>query len=170
MKNILIFLSLTAMIASCGSSGPGDNKVNSGVAVAGSEGLGIGALVNFTGEYDILRKDTSDCSNQIRIVSECSGFKVMSSGLNPAEEFCHVNQGMVRTEDRNPPNPDRRPPNPDGNNETKTVTLEGNVLKSELRLSPRVVFTNTLTMNDNGVLVKVSNLKSRTSRCVYQKR
>lgn len=172
MKKIFIILCLSALAVSCGSKG---NKVNSTATVSGSEGLEIGALTNFTGEYDILRKDSPDCSNSIRIVSECSGLKILSNGFNAAEEFCNINKGAFRAnrgdiDDRNPPNPDRNPPNPDNNGEMKTVTLEGNVLRSELRISPRVAFTNTLTMNDNGVLVKVSNLKSRNSRCVYQKR
>ncbi len=168
MKKIIILICLSTLAASCGSKG---NKVNSDapVTASGSEGLEIktNPVMAFTGEYDILRKETPDCSNSIRIVSECNGVKVLSNGFNPAEEFCNINQGTLRS---SPPNPDRNPPNPDNNGETKTVTLEGNVLKSELRLSPRIAFVNMLTMNENGVLVKDSNLKRGRSICLYKKR
>ena len=153
---------MSVLAASCGSKD--NNKVNSESQVSGSEGLDAGmipGIATFTGDFDILRKDTKDCSNTIKIVSECGGLKVLSNGFNADEEFCNINQGT---------NPDRVPPNPDNNGETKTVTLQGNVLKSELRINPRIAFTNTLTMRDNGVLVKVSDLKRGPSRCVYQKR
>lgn len=167
MKKIILILCALAFIVSCGSK---ENKVNSTPSTtSGSEGLEFAAITTFIGEYDIIRKDSQDCSNTIRIVSDCMGLKILSNGFNPAEEFCNINRGIQRFshegDNRTPPNPDRV-----SNGETRNVTLTGNVLSAELRLNERVSFTNTLTMNNNGILVKISNLKSRTSRCIYQKR
>ena len=168
MKKIFILICLSALAVSCGSK---NNTVNSASPNAsGSEGLEIGALTaNFTGEYDILRKDSQDCSNTIRIVSECNGLRIVSNGFNAPEEFCNINRGAQRStrnngHNSNPPLPDR------DNGEIQIVTLNGNTVSSELRINERISFTNSLTMNPNGVLVKISNLKSRTSRCIYQKR
>lgn len=175
MKNLLLLLSAVVVI-SCGSKN--NNAVDSGSAAttSGSNSLDTttavvpAALANFEGNYDIVRMDSHDCGAAIRIERICNGYRLLSNTSNNAEDFCNINKGEMRfvrgDEGRNPPNPDRNPPNPDS---AIVVTQEGNQLKSIVRIS-NMAFTNTLTLENNGVLTKVTNLKSRTSRCVFQKR
>lgn len=177
MKNLLLLLSVLAVV-SCGSKS--QNTVNSGSGAAGvtetpvttgTSGLDTPVpanLVNFEGNYDIVRMDSSDCGAAIKIERLCNGYRLISNNSNP-EDFCNVNRGEVRVnrdEGRNPPNPDRNPPPPDS---AVVVTQEANQLKSVVRVA-NMAFTNTLVLESNGILTKVSNLKSRTSRCVFLKR
>ena len=169
MKNVFFALSVLALCASCGNS---SNKVNSG-SVSGTNALTPSALVNFEGNYDLIDMRSDDCGAALTITRACNGYRLQSNNHMGPEDFCNVNLGGET--DRNPPNPDRNPPNPDRNppNPDRTkpeVTQKGNVLTSVVRISSNLAFTNTLTLADNGVLTKVSNLKSRTSRCMYQKR
>lgn len=171
MKNVFFLASILALSVSCGNSG---NKVNSGTT-SGTSALTPSALVNFEGNYDLVEMKTADCGGAVQIVRACNGYRLLSNNHMGAEDFCNVNNGGDNNDrnppnpDRNPPNPDRNPPNPDTQN-PPVVTQKGNVLSSVVRLNERVAFTNTLTLADNGIMTKVSNLKSRQSRCVYQKR
>ncbi|MEA9356298.1 hypothetical protein SHI21_08800 [Bacteriovorax sp. PP10] len=176
MKNLLLLLSVLAVV-SCGSKT--QNTVNSGSGAAGgtgttgttgTNGLDTPApanLVNFEGNYDIVRMDSSDCGAAIRIERLCNGYRLLSNNSNP-EDFCNVNRGEMRLNgnDRNPPNPDRNPPPPDS---AVVVTQEANQLRSVVRVA-NMAFTNTLVLESNGVLTKMSNLKGRQSRCVFLKR
>lgn len=167
MKNLLLLLSVVAVV-SCGSKN--NNAVNSGSVSAGSNGLNVvpAKMVNFEGTYDIVKMDSYDCGAAIRIERVCNGYRLLSNISNGAEDFCNVNRGEMRIsyDDRNPPNPDRNPPPPDSG---VIVTQEANQLKSVVRVA-NMAFTNVLTLENNGILTKVSNLKSRTSRCIFQKR
>lgn len=171
MKILLLALSIVAVV-SCGSKN--NNSVDSGSVSTGSNSINVmtSNLVDFEGSYDIVRMDTPDCGAAIRIERACNGYKLLSNITDNAEDFCNVNKGEMRVTrnspnpDRNPPNPDRNPPNPDG---AVVVTQEANELKSIVKIAD-LAFTNTLTLNPNGILTKVSNLKSRVSRCVFQKR
>lgn len=172
---VLILISLVSLMAS--SCGKSKNNVNSGTVAttSGSSTIQPAALVDFEGVYDLVRMDSEDCGASIRIVNQCNGYMLLSNNLGP-EEFCNINKGEFAlgndNNDRNPPLPDRNPPNPDRNPppQKALVTQEGNLLKSIITLSPAVSFTNTLSLNEDGRLIKVSNLKSRQSRCIYQKR
>lgn len=170
MKNLLLLLSVVAVV-SCGSKN--NNAVDSGKGTTNTSGNNAvvpSALVNFEGNYDIVRMDTSDCGSAIRIEQACNGYRLLSNITNNAEDFCNVNKGAMSVngdQDRNPPNPDRNPPNPDS--PAMVVTQEANQLRSVVRVA-NMDFTNTLTLDNNGILTKVSNLKSRVSRCVFQKR
>ena len=171
MRNLLLALSIVAAV-SCGSKN--NNSVDSGLASTGPKSVSVltSNLVDFEGSYDIVRMDTPDCGAAIRIERACNGYRLLSNITDNAEDFCNVNKGEMRVTrnppnpDRNPPNPDRNPPNPDG---AVVVTQEANELKSIVKIA-NLAFTNTLTLNPNGILTKVSNLKSRFSRCVFQKR
>ena len=169
MKKLLLLLSLVVVV-SCGSKN--NNAVDSGSVATGTNGLNTEApsnLVNFEGNYDIIRHDTYDCGAAIRIERVCNGYRLLSNLSNRPEDFCNVNKGQMRVandDTRNPPNPDRNPPNPDGG---VIVTQEANQLRSVVRVS-NMAFTNTLTLESNGILTKVSNFKSRISRCVFLKR
>jgi hypothetical protein len=168
MKNLLLLLSVIAVV-SCGSKN--NNAVDSGspATTSGTNSLDTttavvpAALANFEGNYDIVRMDSHDCGAAIRIERICNGYRLLSNTSNNAEDFCNINKGEMRfvrgDETRNPPNPDS----------AIVVTQEANQLKSVVRIS-NMAFTNTLTLENNGVLTKVTNLKSRTSRCVFQKR
>jgi hypothetical protein len=146
---------------SCGKS----NKVNTNAEISATSGLNLysTALTNFEGNYDLIKMGSEDCGASVRIVRDCEGLKLLSNHLGP-EEFCNINKGEIKS---------------------TTVTLQGNELKSVLnvfdndqsdgRIDPRnsqnrISFTNTLTLNSDRTLVKISHLKSRTSRCVYLKR
>jgi hypothetical protein len=175
MKNLLLLLSVLAVV-SCGSKT--QNTVNSGAGTPASTGTtgtnGLDTppvpanLVNFEGNYDIVRMDSSDCGAAIRIERLCNGYRLLSNNSNP-EDFCNVNRGEMRLNgnDRNPPNPDRNPPPPDSG--AVVVTQEANQLRSVVRVA-NMAFTNTLVLESNGVLTKMSNLKGRQSRCVFLKR
>ncbi len=193
MKTLFFISLLSLLITSCGKS---KNAVNSGSTTSGTgttTAIEKAPMADFEGVYDLIRMDSEDCGANIRIVNQCNGYMLLSNHLGP-EEFCNVNKGEYvfnsdnndrnppnpdrnpPNPDRNPPNPDRNPPNPDRNPPPTTrvqkavVTQEGNLLRSVITLSQNVSFTNTLTLNNDGTLIKVSNLKSRNSRCVYQKR
>lgn len=150
MKKSLLCLQtflVMLIIASCGKS----NKVNSGtVAEIKSTNTITSDFSHFVGNYDLIRMNSEDCGASIQLVRECNGLKLLSNHLGP-EEFCNINKGRIKN---------------------TTVTLVSNVLKSEVVVSDRerMNFTNTLTFNDDGTLSKISNLKSRMSRCLYQKR
>ncbi|MFA6236704.1 MAG: hypothetical protein WC635_05195 [Bacteriovorax sp.] len=139
-------LILTAMLAlSCGKT----NKVNTN----GETGTINTISTNFTqfeGNYDLIRMKSEDCGASIQIVRECNGLMLLSNHLGP-EEFCNINQGTIKN---------------------RTVTLRGNELKSVMSVSEndRINFSSTLTLNNDGTLAKISNFKSRQSRCLYLKR
>ena len=172
MRNLFLIFCLSTLFVACGKS---SNKVNSGSEATGTNAITpkVETLANFAGNYYLIDMRTNDCGAAIVITRVCNGYRVESNNRFGAEDFCNVN--LNGDTDRNPPNPDRNPPNPDRNppnpdTNPPVVTQKGNVLTSTIRLSPSVVFTSSLTLNDNGVLVKISDLKSRKSRCMYQKR
>ena len=184
MKHIALTFSLLVVLASCGK----DNKVSSSTQEQNAVITPISNLVNFEGVYDLVRMESNDCGASIRIVQDCNGYQLISNHSMEIEEFCNVNKGEFRTniryskesardrdsrdsrDTRYPSNPDRNPPNPDSNENTTVVTQEGNQIRAVLRLSPSIAFTNTLTLTNDGILTKNSQLKSRTSRCIYQRR
>lgn len=146
MKKFFLILALMTIVASCGKS----NNVNSG-NTTGSNGLeASGPLVNFVGVYDIRSMGSEDCGAVANIVAQCNGYRVFTN-LNHlgAEDFCHVNQN--------------------NNSRDLIVTQVGNQLKSTLSMGARS-FTSSLTLEPNGVLVRISHFKARETRCVYQKR
>lgn len=171
MKNLLLLLSVVAVV-SCGSKN--NNSVDSGsVANTGTNSLDTGVipsnLVNFEGEYYTVNQGNPDCGSLVAIERACNGYRFHSNVSNNAEDFCNVNKGEMRInreEGRNPPNPDRNPPNPDS---AVVVTQQANQLRATVRIANRS-FTNTMTLEGNGILTKVTDLKSRSSRCVFQKR
>jgi hypothetical protein len=159
MKNSILIPFLIMAISSCGNS----NKINSR-ETSGTSGYNTytDSLSSFEGNYDLIRMESDDCGASIQIVRDCDGLKLLSNHLGP-EEFCNINKGEIRS---------------------TIVTLRGNELKSVVNVNdndrnrrndPRnpsngLSFTNTLTLNSDKTLVKISNLKSRMSRCVYLKR
>jgi len=176
MKTQIFIIAILAGLVSCGKN----NLVSSGSTVNGNTNLEVTSK-SFEGNYDLIESNSSDCASAIQIVRECRGFKLMSNSMGP-EEFCNVNLGeqnsVVRNDpNRPPPPPDRRPPPPPDRtppggevNPTSTVvTLEGNQLKSIVKLGPNIAFSNTLILNQSKLL-KLTNLKSRSSRCLFEKR
>ncbi|MBC7715110.1 MAG: hypothetical protein H7177_17325 [Rhizobacter sp.] len=170
MKKMFIILCFATFAVSCGKK---SNNVNSATdTISGSNGLGLStdALVNFPGEYEIVSMSSSACSATLRIENFCNGgVRVLTLGYNAPEEFCNINRGEFRTADRDPRNPGRNPPNPDRNQEIQNVTMNGNQVTSTLKISDHISFTNTMILESNGRLTKVSDLKSRKSTCVYRK-
>ncbi len=170
----LFFITIVTTLMSCGKN----NLVSSGSQnVTGSNNQEIQTQA-FEGTYDLVEANSQDCAANIQIIRDCRGFKLTSNRMGP-EEFCNVNLGEQSTAstepDRAPPPPDRRPPpppdrNPPQINQTSTiVTLEGNQLKSVTKVAPGVAFSNTLILNQTK-LTKITNLKSRSSRCLFEKR
>lgn len=162
MKNSILALLLTMTFFSCGKS----NKINSNQTsnVSGFNTYSD-ALASFEGNYDLIKMESDNCGASIQIVRDCDGLKLLSNHLGP-EEFCNINKGEIKS---------------------TIVTLQGNELKSVVsvvndgrdgrdgRNDPRnpqnrISFTNTLTLNSDKTLIKISNFKSRISRCVYLKR
>jgi hypothetical protein len=162
MKNSVLILLITIVFSSCGKS----NNINS-TETSGTSGFNTysNALANFEGNYDLISMGSDDCGASIQIIRDCDGLKLLSNHLGP-EEFCNINKGEMRS---------------------TIVTLQANELKSVVNVDAndrdnrnqrndprnpqnRVRFTNTLTLYKDRTLVKISNLKSRTSRCVYLKR
>lgn len=152
-------MSLITLLTSCG-------KKESAVAVQeiqGSDPITSTDVNTFVGVYDLIRMDTENCGASIQIIKLCEGLQLRSNNLGP-EQFCNINKGEIRTGD---------------NRSSTIVTLEANVLKSVVSIfderstppgSVKLMFTNTLTLDGAGNLLKVSDLKSRKSRCLYQKR
>lgn len=172
MKNLLLLLSLFAVV-SCGSKN--NNQVNSGSAkpTSGTDGLEVNpptpsSVVNFEGSYDIRRDAPNDnCPASINITRGCNGY-ILSSNTNQKEDFCNINKG-ARNLDRNPPNPDRNPPNPDGSRNVE-VTQQANQLRAVVRIGQNV-YTNSLTLDNNTYLTKVTDYKSKSNaRCFFEKR
>jgi hypothetical protein len=175
MKKTLLLVIL-AFLISCGKS---PNQVSSATSDTSGNNTIVASAVSFEGVYDLREANSQDCGASIRIVKECNGYKLLSNNLGP-EEFCNVNKGEFRGDngtDRNPPPPDRNPPPPDRVDPTRprgeaplmVVTQNGNELKSVVKVSERVSYSNTLTLRDV-LLTKVSQLKSRNVRCVFEKR
>lgn len=176
MKNVFLLLTVAVLAVSCGSGK--DNKVNSGSTstTSGTSGLETGSsseAVNFEGSYDIRRDSLNvNCPASINIVRSCNGYVLSSNITDRTEDFCNVNKGEIRRvvgnpSDRNPPNPDRNPPNPDG---SVVVTQQANELKAVVRIGQNV-YTNSLRLDNNVYLTKVTDYKSRgNTRCLFQKR
>ena len=168
MKIFITSFLFSALLISCGKS----NQVSSNNSVTGNNSVLVESS-NFIGVYDLVKMESDDCGASVRIVAECNGIKLLSNNLGP-EEFCNINQGEIISSN------DPR----DGRNKTSTlVTQEGNQLKSVIKIldngrnepgrtgGMQLTFTNTLTLsNDGSTLSKISHLKSRESRCLYQKR
>lgn len=147
MQKILGLLILSLIISSCGKT----NVVKTVGATPTIENL---ETINpnfskFEGTYDLIQMRLGDCGASIQIVRECSGLKLTSNNTGP-EDFCNINKS--------------------GSAEGIINTIEGNTLKSVVSLSAEIKFTKTLTIRNNGVLEKVSQLKGRNSHCLYQKR
>jgi hypothetical protein len=160
MKKLILLLSVLLVVASCGSK---KNNVSSD-GQSGSNGESIDpttGLVSFAGNYDLVQNEGDDCGGNITIEAACNGYKLTSNHTRMVEEFCNINRNDRRRDDRNP--------GPGPSNESAVVTQRGNVLTSELTFNPNFKWTNQLTLNGS-TLVKVSNLKSRASRCTYSKR
>lgn len=189
MNKIILILAMTIAVTSCGGK---DNKVNSGNAAVTtpptSEAITPSqpnntirqVAANFEGNYDLIEMERGDnCGANITILQECGGYRVLSNNMGP-EEFCNVNKTSDNGDrnppnpDRNPPNPDRNPPNPDRNPpsqyDRKIVTLEGNLLKSVIKVNEQLSFTSSMVLRNNGILEKMANFKSSQIRCIYQKR
>lgn len=138
---------IAALIVACGKT----NKVDTNQKKEVNNINTISAnFSQFEGNYDLVRMRSEDCGASIQIVRQCNGLVLLSNHLGP-EEFCNINQGTLKN---------------------RTVTLRGNELKSVTSVSEndRISFTSTLTLNGNGTLAKISNLKSRQSHCLYLKR
>lgn len=174
MKKSLLFIMAMTLI-SCGKS---SNQVSSqSTETQGNNTIETSpAVVDFSGVYDLVDANptpNSRCGASIRIISECNGYKILSNNQIGAEEFCNINTSNPVDPGRVPPPPDRAPPPPDRRPpvilQKPIVTQNGNELKSSLSVSPTYTFTNTLTLNQR-TLVKVSLLKSSSSRCVFEKR
>lgn len=159
MKNVIMSLAFLTLLMSCGAS----NKVNSGAAPHVNP-LQPGPLTDFEGDYYLVenRENTFDCGVNLDIRRQCDGYILMSNNHFGPEEFCNINQSG-RVDSRN--NPGRS-----SSSDMLTVTQFGNVIKSTVNVGPNRVYTNTLTLEGNGILTKVSRLKGRDSSCVYRKR
>ena len=156
MRKLMIAASLMTILVSCGNS----NKLSSAPATTSGTSPIVTADVNFEGSYDIIRMETNDCGASIQITQECGGYR-LHSNINPRiEEFCNIN--------RNLPGSVTPPPDRDGK---VSVTQEGNQLKAVVRIGRNQEITNTLTLNNNGILVKSLDFpNNRRSRCIFQKR
>lgn len=163
MKNLFIAVGLMSSLVSCGNS----NKVTSGaVAESGTIAITTEALVNFEGVYDLLHNEGNDCGASIRITQECGGYKIHSNLNNRPEDYCNIN----RADPRRPINPGSVTPPPDRDGRGSFVTQEKNQIRSIIRFDNNVSLTQVLTLNPGGTLVKVSEIRNRQNRCIYQKR
>ena len=166
MKTIILILSLITLLSACGkkdntpapAAAPGTTEV-----VKAIEPVKVVEAETFEGVYDLVEMETGDCDASIQLIKRCEGLQLQGNNFKH-EEFCNINKGVLKTGD---------------NRSSTNVTLEGNVLKSVVlifdeRLTPpenvKNTFTNTLTLEANGKLQKLSDLKSRKSSCHYQKR
>lgn len=192
MKNLLVITLITFAAISCGKN----NKVNTGpaaVVVVNNFETPSKSIENFAGTYDLIKMKSDDCGASIELVKECEGLILFSNHLGP-EEFCHINQLDNRNNNnrennrntnwennRNDNRFDDHTMDPRFENSNAVVTLIGNELKSVITVSAdnrndrhrnenQVIYTNTLTLNSDGTLSKISNFKSRESRCLYLKR
>ncbi|MBY0415763.1 MAG: hypothetical protein K2Q18_16435 [Bdellovibrionales bacterium] len=149
MKKLVLIALVISTLASCGKS----NKVNSG-EISGTDPL-KGPMANFTGDYKAFSISSNDCAYTIRIVQDCNGYKLFNGNGLGVQEFCNVNLGATR--------------GPDNSfNDSLVVTQKGSQLQSTLTMGQRT-FTHTLTIDVNGKLTKVENLKSRETRCIYER-
>lgn len=149
MKNLLLLLSAVVVI-SCGSKN--NNQVNSGAAPTDSNIDGLEVFpVNFEGSYDIRNgQPAENCPASINITKGCDGF-ILTSNTNQKEDFCNVNTNTA-------------------NSNKVVVTLQDNQLKAVVRVGQNV-YSNTLTLDKNRYLTKVTDYKSRSNlRCVFEKR
>lgn len=147
MKNLILLMSVTMVLVSCGAK----NKVNSGAAKPVVNEQRESPTTNFEGDYVLTNSmgNSMDCGRFMEIRRECGGYVVSSNNFVAPEEFCNINQGDTRS---------------------VVVTQVGNELKSEVRMGANRTFTNVLRLADNGMLTKITRLKSRQSDCLYQRR
>ena len=176
MKKIIIFLLFAITITSCGKS---NNTIKSDQPTSSSGTAALNtysnSLLNFEGNYDLVRMMDNNCGASIQIIRICDGLKLLSNSFD-SEEFCNINKGKINS---------------------RIVTLQGNELKSVLsgfgnsrddgrdnerdderdrRNDPhrdpqnRIAITNTLILNTDRTLIKTSNFANTISRCVYLKR
>ncbi|MDO9181811.1 MAG: hypothetical protein Q7U04_05355 [Bacteriovorax sp.] len=160
MKSTALILISISFLLACGKTNRINTAETSGINNISNKS--VANFSNFEGTYDLIRMDSNDCGASIQIVRDCDGLMLLSNHLGP-EEFCNINKGEFNS---------------------TIVTLSRNELKSTVNIldngrsgrnDPRnpqghVSFTNTLTLNSDNTLVKISNLKSRMSRCIYLKR
>jgi hypothetical protein len=159
MKKIILILSLVLLLSACGKKDNAENLSE----VKGDNPISIGDVDSFIGAYDLIRMDTEDCGASLQIIKVCDGLQVRSNNLGN-QSFCNINKGEIRTAD---------------NRSSTTNTYEDNILKSEIfifdeRSTPpggvKEIFTNTLSIDANGNLLKLADLKTGKSSCLYQKR
>ena len=173
MQKFLLALIIVSTLISCGKSNNINSSGTSGVSGYNTYSAG---LSNFEGNYDLIQMGSEDCGASIQIIRDCDGLKLFSNHLGP-EEFCNINRGeisstnvtlvgnelkAVMTEfdnsssERDPQDPRRDPSRDPGRNPRFPQN--------------KISFSTTLTLNNDKTLVKISNLKSRNSRCLYLKR
>ena len=156
MKQLILLFILSIILISCGKA----NQVSSNNIITGNNPIQINPS-SFIGVYDITRVESENCGVSIRIVGECNGLRILSNNSGP-EDFCNINRGEIISRDRT----------------SITVTHEGKRLQSIVKIyndgrttGGRITFSNVLLLNSNGTeLTKLSTLKNRISRCIYQKR
>ena len=160
MKKMIMILSFVTLVSSCGKS---NDSVVSGQVTGNGTLTTNGTIDSFEGVYDLIRMDTEDCEGSIELIKKCEGLQLRHNRLE-TENFCNINKGELKTGD---------------NRSSTKVTLLDNVLKSVVLIfdersipagKVKSTFTNTLTLDSEGNLLKVSDLKNRKSRCLYQKR
>ena len=163
MKKVILIMSLLILASSCGK------KENT---AAVSEATGISpidvtivslSLDSLEGVYDLISTDAEDCGASIQIIKRCEGVQVRNNNLRN-ESYCNVNKGEIKTGD---------------NRSSTTVSLESNLLKSVVlifdeRSTPpgkvKQVLTSSLSMDENGNLLKIAESQAGKSKCLYQKR
>jgi hypothetical protein len=189
MKALLMATTIALMVSSCGkSNGVSSGSSNSGINNLGTARISLGKTVEFEGVYDLIKIEDGNCGASIRIIKECGGYRVLSNHTTKAEDFCNISRNTqpAPTSVNPPPDRDSHTPPPDRDSLTPppdrdnlnpppdrdgqlVVTQEGNLLRSVIKFGARI-FSNTLTLNENGILTKVSVLKTRKNSCVFQKR
>jgi hypothetical protein len=160
MNKIILSLSLITLLSACGK------KESAPVpeVVTGKDPLTtIIDIDSLVGTYDLIREDAGECGTSIQLNKRCEGIQLIDRETGN-ESFCNINLGEITTGD---------------NRSSTNVTLEENVLKSvvlifdERSTPPRNVkeiFTNSITLDEDGNIFKVSDLRNKKSSCLYQKR
>lgn len=160
MNKIILSLGLLTLLLACGKK---DNAPDAEVVTGKDPLTTIIDIDSLVGAYDLIRTDAGECGTSIQLNKRCEGIQLIDRETGN-ESFCNVNLGEITSGD---------------NRSSATVTLEANVLKSIVLIfderstppgSVKEIFTNSITLDEDGNIFKVSDLRNKKSSCLYQKR
>lgn len=162
IKPILIICS-SLILSACGSKGGSPAVVSVTRPVESSEAVTVLSIDSFIGNYDLIEMGEGDCGASLQIIKLCEGVQVRNNH-SASESFCNINKGEIKTGD---------------NRSSKNVTFESNAIKSvallfDERSIPAGQVKKTtikiLTLENGGILRKLSKSDTEDNSCIYQKR